>query len=221
MILTDPIQIRLTGAGGQGLITAGIILADAALLDGRNVIQTQTYGPEARLGSSKSEVIISRRAIAYPQVRVPDVLLVLSEDAAKRYLSAVHENTLIIIDSTCVSIEGQLGASPREKVETRCGSETDEGINRLLHTSREKGQAQCGLKGHVVLLPITAAAVELGSKVVANVVALGALNELADVVTPGTLRVAVCESVPPRFRALNERALERGASLARAAMSFS
>ena len=52
-------QISLSGTGGQGLILAGIILAEAAILDGKEAIQTQSYGPEARGGASKSEVLIS------------------------------------------------------------------------------------------------------------------------------------------------------------------
>lgn len=98
--MNDLVQIRLSGTGGQGLITAGVILAEAALLDGRNVVQTQTYGPEARLGSSKAEVIISTGPIAYPQVTVPDVLLVMSPEAARRYMPHVHAGTTVVIDST-------------------------------------------------------------------------------------------------------------------------
>lgn len=93
-------QIRLSGAGGQGLITAGVILAEAAVLDGKFVVQTQSYGPEARLGSSKAEVIISDEPIAYPQVTVPDVLICLSEDSAGKYGSDVHDDTLVVLDST-------------------------------------------------------------------------------------------------------------------------
>ena len=61
-------ELRLSGTGGQGLILAGIILAEAALLDGKLAIQSQSYGPEARGGSSKSEVIISEDAIHFPKV---------------------------------------------------------------------------------------------------------------------------------------------------------
>ncbi len=95
-------QVRLTGAGGQGLITAGVILAEAALLDGMFVVQTQSYGPEARLGSSKAEVIISDETIAYPQVTVPDILVCLSEEAAAKYSAEASSDTLIILDSTNV-----------------------------------------------------------------------------------------------------------------------
>ena len=101
--MKDPVQIRLSGSGGQGLITAGVILAEAALLDGRNVVQTQTYGPEARLGSSRSEVVISKERIAYPQVSVPDVLVCLSLEAASKFAQQVHDRTVVILDSGLAS----------------------------------------------------------------------------------------------------------------------
>lgn len=103
--MNDPIQVRFSGSGGQGLITAGIILAEAAMLEGRNVVQTQTYGPEARLGSSKAEVIISSGAIAYPEVTSPDLLLCLSAEAARKFAPKVRPDTLVILDSTCVAEE--------------------------------------------------------------------------------------------------------------------
>ena len=54
-------EIRLAGNGGQGLITAGIILAEAAILDNKNVVQSQSYGPEARGGASRAEIIIAKQ----------------------------------------------------------------------------------------------------------------------------------------------------------------
>ena len=103
--MKDPVQIRFSGAGGQGLITAGVILAEAAMLDGRNVVQTQTYGPEARLGSSRSEVIISSSTIAYPEVTTPDVLLCMSAEAARKYAPKAGPETVVILDSTNVGPE--------------------------------------------------------------------------------------------------------------------
>jgi 2-oxoglutarate ferredoxin oxidoreductase subunit gamma len=96
------IQIRFSGAGGQGLITAGVILAEAAVLDDKYVVQTQSYGPEARLGSSKAEVIISSEPIANPQVSVPDVLVCLSEDAVNKFSSEVRDDTIIVLDSSSI-----------------------------------------------------------------------------------------------------------------------
>ena len=61
-------ELRFSGAGGQGLILAGVIMAEAAsIYDGKQAVQSQSYGPEARGGASKSEVIISDDAIDYPE----------------------------------------------------------------------------------------------------------------------------------------------------------
>jgi 2-oxoglutarate ferredoxin oxidoreductase subunit gamma len=109
--MKDPVQVRFSGAGGQGLITAGVILAEAAMLDGLNVVQTQTYGPEARLGSSRAEVIISRGIIAYPEVTTPDVLLCMSAEAARKYAAKVGPDTIVILDST--NIGPELGGAGR------------------------------------------------------------------------------------------------------------
>ncbi|HCJ09715.1 MAG TPA: 2-oxoacid:ferredoxin oxidoreductase subunit gamma [Clostridiales bacterium] len=95
-------QVRLSGAGGQGLILAGIILAEAAVIDGRNVVQSQVYGPESRGGASKAEVIISDQPIRYPKVTVPDVLLVMSQEAADRYAATVRPGGLLVVDTTHV-----------------------------------------------------------------------------------------------------------------------
>lgn len=103
--MKDPVQVRFSGAGGQGLITAGVILAEAAMLDGLQVVQTQTYGPEARLGSSKSEVIISSGTIAYPEVTEPDVLLCMSAEAARKYAGKVGAQAVVILDSSNIGPE--------------------------------------------------------------------------------------------------------------------
>ena len=71
-------ELRLSGSGGQGIITGGIILAEATILDGKNALQTQTYGPEARGGASKAEVIISSEEITFPKVEHCDLLLSLT-----------------------------------------------------------------------------------------------------------------------------------------------
>ncbi|NIT78172.1 MAG: 2-oxoacid:ferredoxin oxidoreductase subunit gamma, partial [Thermoplasmata archaeon] len=95
----DPYRLRLSGSGGQGLILAGIIVAEAAVLDGKNVVQTQSYGPEARLGASRSEVIISQRRIAGLEVIEPDLLLCLSQDSFDKYSPQVRGETVVVIDS--------------------------------------------------------------------------------------------------------------------------
>ena len=96
----DRFEFRLAGAGGQGLILAGLILAEAAAIyDGRNAIQTQSYGPEARGGASKSEVIISDGEIDYPKVMSADALLALSQEACDRYFYDLKPQGLLVVDS--------------------------------------------------------------------------------------------------------------------------
>lgn len=98
--LADRVEIRLAGEGGQGMILAGIILAEAAgVYDHKNAVQTQTYGPEARGGASKSEVVISSGEIDHPEVICADVLVALSQEAFDRYSTDIKENSLLILDA--------------------------------------------------------------------------------------------------------------------------
>ncbi|TWH46916.1 2-oxoacid:acceptor oxidoreductase family protein [Sporomusa sp. KB1] len=95
-------EIRLSGSGGQGLILAGIILAEAAIDEGKEAIQSQSYGPEARGGSSKSEVIISDKRIYYPKVTKPNLLLAMTQEALNKYGADLQDEGLLIVDSTLV-----------------------------------------------------------------------------------------------------------------------
>ena len=96
------LEIRLAGMGGQGMVLAGIILADAAIRDGKNAAQTQNYGPEARGGASRSEVVISDEQIDYPEVTEADILLCMSQEACDRYYGSLRKNGLLLIDTTYV-----------------------------------------------------------------------------------------------------------------------
>ncbi|MCL6635994.1 MAG: 2-oxoacid:acceptor oxidoreductase family protein [Peptococcaceae bacterium] len=95
-------EIILSGSGGQGLITAGIILAEAAVLDGKNTVQSQSYGPEARGGKSRAEVIISSDEIDYPKVTRPDAVLAMTGEACSAYAPKLSQTGLLLVDSTCV-----------------------------------------------------------------------------------------------------------------------
>lgn len=93
-------EVRLSGSGGQGILLAGIILAEAALLEGKNAVQSQSYGPEARGGASKSEVIISEASIDYPKVTQPEVLMALTEEAYRKYGNGLREGSLVVLDAS-------------------------------------------------------------------------------------------------------------------------
>jgi 2-oxoglutarate ferredoxin oxidoreductase subunit gamma len=105
-------EIRLAGNGGQGLVLAGIILAEAAgLFEGRPVAQTQVYGPESRGGASRTDIIIDRVEIDYPKATAPHALLVMSEDAWKRFGASVRAGGLVIFDVELV--HPQIGSETR------------------------------------------------------------------------------------------------------------
>jgi 2-oxoglutarate ferredoxin oxidoreductase subunit gamma len=101
--LEDRFEIRLAGEGGQGMILAGVILAEAAVYDGLNAVQTQDYGAEARGGASRSEVIIAHGEIDYPKPMMPDFLLCMSQEACDRFYDEVRDDGCIVVDISNVS----------------------------------------------------------------------------------------------------------------------
>lgn len=96
-------EIRFSGAGGQGLILAGVIMAEAAAIyDGKQAVQSQSYGPEARGGASKSEVIIGDAPIDYPKATIVDALLALTQEACDKYSHDLKEGGVLLVDSDMV-----------------------------------------------------------------------------------------------------------------------
>lgn len=95
-------EIRLSGSGGQGLITAGIILAKAAVLDKTIVTQTQSYGPESRGGASRADVIISNEDFYYPEAIKFDILLTLTQESYDKFAFNLKDEGILIADNTFV-----------------------------------------------------------------------------------------------------------------------
>lgn len=93
-------EVRLSGSGGQGLLLAGIILAESGISDGKYAVQTQSYGPEARGGASKSEVIINTEVIDFPKVRECDILLALTQKSYEQYSEGLKDDGIMIIDAS-------------------------------------------------------------------------------------------------------------------------
>ncbi len=101
--MAERYELRFSGAGGQGLITAGIILAEAAsIIEGKNAVQSQSYGPEARGGASKSEVIISDAPIDYPKATIVDACLAMTQEAADKYANGIKEGGILLLDADFV-----------------------------------------------------------------------------------------------------------------------
>lgn len=172
-------QFRLSGTGGQGVITAAIILGEAGVLEGKEVVQTQSYGPEARGGASKAEVIIDNKAIHYPKVITPDILLAMSQQAADKYGQDIKENSYVIIDS---------------------------GLVKEYKNDKAK----------IIPIPITQLAKEnVGRELVANIVALGALVGVTEVVSVDKAKEAVIARIPKGTEEINMKAFELGLEYAR------
>ena len=101
-------EILIGGVGGQGVVLSGILLGTAAtLFEGKKAVQTQSYSSELRGGSARAEVIISEEPVTDPQVRRPDILIALAEEAIPRYVDRIRSKGLLVIDSDLVK-----GAKP-------------------------------------------------------------------------------------------------------------
>lgn len=99
------IEIRLGGVGGQGIALAGSLLGKAAaIFDGKEAVFTQTYGPEARGGASRADVIIGERPVAYPFVTRPDILAVLFQEAYARFRPDLKDDGVLIVDADLVAV---------------------------------------------------------------------------------------------------------------------
>jgi 2-oxoglutarate ferredoxin oxidoreductase subunit gamma len=97
-------EIRLSGSGGQGLILAGQILAEAAAIyDDNNAVQSQAYGPEARGGASRSDVIIADGDIDYPKATRIDLMLAFTQEACDKYAAGLRKGGILLADSKFVT----------------------------------------------------------------------------------------------------------------------
>lgn len=172
-------EIRLSGEGGQGLVLAGRILAEAAAIyDDKNATQSQSYGPEARGGASRSEVIISDEDIDYPKATNLDLLLALTQESCNKYAKDLKERGILLVDSDAVT------RVPDGKYRT-------------------------------FKVPITEIArTQVGKAVVANIVALGIIARLADIVSVDALESAVLARVPKGTEELNLKAFRTGMGVA-------
>lgn len=100
------LEVRVAGFGGQGVITMGYILAKAASVhDGNYALMAQSYGPEARGGACRSDVIISKERIDYPKIEEPDCLIAMSMDAYDTFLEEVKKGGVVIYDIDLISRE--------------------------------------------------------------------------------------------------------------------
>ena len=174
----DRYEIRFSGSGGQGIIMAAIVLAEAAgVYDKKYVCQTQSYGPEARGGTSKAEVVISSKTIYYPKAIKPDLLLAMNQASTDTYFWDLKPDGLLVVDATLV---------------------------KQIPTSR------------VAAIPFTQIArKKVGKDLVANIVALGSVGYLCQLVSLKTLEAALMKRVPKGTEEINLKALRAGIRIAK------
>jgi 2-oxoglutarate ferredoxin oxidoreductase subunit gamma len=104
-------RIVFSGAGGQGVVTAAIILAEAAAIhEGLNAVQTQSYGPEARGGATRSDVVISEEPIRYPKVINPHYLVCLTQEAYNKYSGIIRPGGICLTDNHFVRLHSKVDA---------------------------------------------------------------------------------------------------------------
>ena len=176
----DRFEIRLSGSGGQGLILAGVILAQAiGVGDRKNVVQSQSYGPEARGGASRADVVISKGEIYYPKTMKLDMLLSLTQESCDKYYPDMKSGGTLIVDSNMVT--------------------------------------QIPTKSYYGFPFTRLAREEIGHVMVANVIALGVIAEITDVVSKDSIKKAVLARAPRGTEEKNAKALELGIKIAREA----
>ena len=108
-------RIVFSGSGGQGVITAAVILAEAAVLyENLEATQSQSYGPEARGGATRSDVIIADQPILFPKVIQPNFLVCLTQEAYNQYYPIIRPGGLLITDSRFVKIQRKVDAQQKE-----------------------------------------------------------------------------------------------------------
>ena len=189
-------EIRIIGTAGQGSITAAIILAKAAVEDGKYATQTALYGAAMRTGVSTGDCIIDDEEIDFPKVINADAIIIQSQEAYdkvkipsltgnKDILANVKEGAYVILDKDLVK--------------------------HNLDTSKYK----------VIEVPMAKVAAEVvGKRQVMNVVALAAFQEITKMLSKEALEKAVVSSVPERFVELNKKALEEGYKMAQQALAL-
>ncbi|MFH1103211.1 MAG: 2-oxoacid:acceptor oxidoreductase family protein [Pseudomonadota bacterium] len=108
-------RMIFSGSGGQGIVTAAIILAEAAVLyENLVAVQSQSYGPEARGGATRSDVIIWDSEIFFPKVTEPNVLVCLTQEAYNRFYSIIRPGGLLITDTRYVKTQSKVDAQQKE-----------------------------------------------------------------------------------------------------------
>ena len=193
----DRFEIRIAGSGGQGVILATELIGHAIALyeEGLYVVQSQAYGPEARGGKSKAEVVISRSPVDYPKVMAPNLQVILTQAAAEEFACDTTPGGRIVYDDFFVTDLPGLNTGGRS------GGSVEEYQGRI--------------DARVYMLPIARTARDkMGKEVVTNMVALGCVGRVLDlekIASSDSIRKAIADHFPSKKIAdLNIEAFNEG-----------
>ena len=113
--MSERYRLVFSGSGGQGVITAAILLAEAAVrFENLNAVQTQVYGAAARGGATRSDVIISDEKINYPKVTQPNILVCLTQEAYSKFAAIIRPGGILITDPRFVTPQRKMDAVQHE-----------------------------------------------------------------------------------------------------------
>lgn len=173
------LSIRVSGFGGQGIILISVILGTAAVTKrGMYVVQTQSYGSEARGGECQAELIISEQPILSPSTDKKDILISLFQSALDKYISTLKPGGILITDPKLVS-----------------KLPDDDFV--------------------IYEVPATETAIQIGNRIAANMVVLGFLQPLLNLVSEEDLKNVIRETVKQQFVDINIEAFNRGLKIAK------
>ena len=120
----DNFQLRFAGTGGQGMMLIGDLMAYYyGIIDNKQIVLLKSYGPEARGGACRSELIVDEEE-CYPAVTCPDLLLAMSEQSYHLYTEDIDADTIILIDSELVRDADETHPHTYEVPMTRIAKET-------------------------------------------------------------------------------------------------
>ncbi|MDD4572270.1 MAG: 2-oxoacid:acceptor oxidoreductase family protein [Clostridia bacterium] len=176
-------EVRFSGTGGQGIIRSAVILAQAALYDGFDAVQSQSYGPESRGGSTKGEVVIDDEIIYYPKVNLPNLVVCLSQEAYKKYGADIRENGILIVDSSICKDDNKVPENVKVYEFP------------IIETARE----------------------EIQNELSANVLSLGIVTGLTEIVSEQSMIAALTETFKKNILESNLKAFALGLKIAQTA----
>jgi 2-oxoglutarate ferredoxin oxidoreductase subunit gamma len=94
--------VRIAGFGGQGVVSAGVLLAQAGLIDGKAVSWYPSYGPEMRGGTANCSVVITDKEVSTPVVALPDTAIIMNEPSLPKFEPLIKKGGLLIINSSLI-----------------------------------------------------------------------------------------------------------------------